>query len=250
MPDYPSAPETPMPAGFFPSTLVHTDRGLRRIEDLRIGDLVVSKSTSTDENILRPVSSVAKIEDTPIILVRFSFRTGNGAQSESIIIAGLPYFFVSGIDPDYPEEFKDELQHLFGWQEIRKVESLLRVKSLTDPFASMRSVKQVWQSRTASIGWIEVSRDSDTGYPIEFKDDQAFEVRKVVNIHGLMEGRDYLLRHETIEMADEVAMKSTVHAIEIEENLPFFIGSHGIFVQPGRTPDSFTAWAHERIWED
>ena len=239
-----------MPAGFFAGTLVHTDRGLRRIDDLRIGDLVVSQSTSSDENILRSVSSIAKIEEAPIILVRFSFRTGNDWQSESIVVAGLPYFFVSGIDPDYPEEFHDELTHLFRWQEIRKVDSLLRVKSLTDPLASIWSVKQVWKSRTASLGWTEVSRDSDTGYPIEFNDDKAFEERPVVTIHGLMEGREYLDRHESSDIANDVAMKSTVHAIEIEENLPFFIGSHGIFVQPGRTPNSFTAWAHERIWED
>ncbi|MCM3873250.1 MAG: Hint domain-containing protein [Pyrinomonadaceae bacterium] len=247
MPDSPSDPETPMPAGFFAATLVHTDRGLRRIDDLRIGDLVVSRSTSTDENILRPVSSVAKIEEAPIILVRFSF---NDVKSESIVVAGLPHFFVSGIDPTYPEEYHDELKHLFGWQEIRKVDSLLRVKSLTDPLASMSSVKQVWKSRTASIGWTEVSRDSDTGYPIEFDDDKAFEEREVVTIHGLMEGREYLDRHESSVIANDVAMRSTVHAIEIEENLPFFIGSNGILVQPGRTPNSFTAWAHERIWED
>jgi hypothetical protein len=239
-----------MPAGFFAGTLVHTDRGLRPIGDLRIGDLVVSQSASSDENILRPVSSIAKSEQAPIILVRFSFRTGNDAQSESIVVAGLPYFFVSGIDPDYPEELKEELQHLLGWQEIRKVESILRVKSLTDPLASMRSVKQVWKGRTASLGWTEVSRDSDTGYPIEFNDDKSFEVKPVVTIHGLMEGREYLDRHESIDIANDVAMKSTVHSIEVEENLPFFIGSHGIFVQPGRTSNSFTAWAHERIWED
>jgi hypothetical protein len=249
MPYSSSAPETPMPAGFFAGTLVHTDRGLRRIDDLRIGDLVVSQS-STDENILRPVSSVAKIEEVPIVLVRFSFRTGNDWQSESIVVAGLPYFFVSGIEPDYPEEYHDELKHLFGWQEIRKVESLLRVKSLSDPLASISSVKQVWKSSTASMGWIEVSRDSDTGYPIEFNDDQAFEERPVVDIHGLMEGREYLDRHESIDIANDWAMKSTVHSIELEESLPFFIGSHGVFVQPGRTPNSFTAWAHERIWED
>ena len=243
-------PEAPMPAGFFAATVVHTDRGPRRISDLRIGDLVVSQSTSSDENILRPVSSIAKIEEAPIILVRFSFQTGNDEQSESIVLAGLPYFFVSGIDPDYPEELKDELQHLFGWQEIRKVESMLRVKSLTDPLARMWSVKQVWKSRTASLGWTEVSRDSDTGYPIEFNDDKAFEERPVVTIHGLMEGREYLERHESSEAANDVAMKSTVHSIEVEENLPFFIGSRGIFVQPGRTSNSFTAWAHERIWED
>ena len=171
MPYSPSDTETPMPAGFFAGTLVHTDRGLRRIGDLRIGDLVVSQSTSSDENILRPVSSIAKIEEAPIILVQFSFQTGNTAESESIVIAGLPYFFVSGIDPDYPEELKDELLHLLGWQEIRRVDRLLRVKSLTDPLASMWSVKQVWKSRTASLGWTEVSRDSDTGYPIEFNGD-------------------------------------------------------------------------------
>jgi hypothetical protein len=250
MPHSPFAPETPMPAGFFASTLVHTDRGLRRIDDLRIGDLVVSQSTSTDENILRPVSSIAKIEETPIILVRFSFRTGNDWQSESIVVAGLPYFFVSGIEPDCPEYLQDELKPLLGWQEIRKVDSLLRVRSLADPIASMKTPKQVWKTSTASLGWIEVSRDSDTGYPIEFNEDEAFEVRDVVTIHGLMEGDEYVLRHESFEMADDWAMKSTVHVIEIEENLPFFIGSHGIFVQPGRTPNSFTAWAHERIWED
>jgi len=239
-----------MPAGFFAGTLVHTDRGLRRIDDLRIGDLVVSQSTSSEENILRPVASIEKIEEAPILLAHFRFRTGTDSQSESIVFAGLPYFFVSGIDPDYPEELKDEIQHLFGWQEIRKVESMLRVKSLTDPLAYMRSVKQVWKSRTASLGWTEVSRDSDTGYPIEFNDDKAFEEKPVVIIHGLMDGREHLDRHESIDIANDVAMKSTVHCIEIEENLHFFIEANGIFVQPGRTSNSFTAWAHERIWED
>jgi hypothetical protein len=249
MPFSPFTPDTPMPAGFFAGTLVHTDRGLRWIGDLAVGDLVVSPPTSGDDNILRPVSSIATIEDVPFVVARFSCRTGSERQSESIIVAGLPHLFVSGIDPDYPDELRDEVQHLLGWQEIRQVQSMLRVKSLTDPLASMRSVSQVWKGLTASLGWTELSHDSESGFTIEFDGDRGFEERLEKNINGLAEGSDYLERHESSDIANEVAMKSTVHAIELDEGLPFFVGAHGICVQPGRTPNAFTAWAHERIWE-
>jgi hypothetical protein len=44
------------------------------------------------------------------------------------VVAGLP-IFVSGFDPDYPEQFNDEFIHLFGWQEIRRVDSLIQIAS-------------------------------------------------------------------------------------------------------------------------
>lgn len=250
MPDSPSSTDVPMPAAFFAGTLIHTDRGLRRISDVKVGDLVLSQSDSIDTTALRPVSNIATIDEVPIVVVRFSCRAASSVQSESMIMAGLPCFFVSGIDPEYPEEWRDELKAFLGWQEIRRIQSMLRVRSLADPLASMKSVKQVWRGRTPSLGWTELSYDSDSGYSIVFNDDDGFEETLVSNIHGLMEGRDYLDRHESSEIANDVAMKTTVHAIELEDNLPFFIGQHGILVQPGRTSKSFTAWAHERIWED
>jgi len=237
-------------AGFHASTLVRTELGLRRISDLQIGDLVVSRSPSSDENIIQPVSKIARISEAPIVLVNFSCQSANGAQSESLVVAGLPRLFVSGIDPDYPAEYMNAIGYRTGWHEIREVTSMLRVKSLTDPHVYMWPARQIWNSKTATTGWIELARDSDFGYRIELNDEHIIEGKDKVLIKEITDGIDYLERHDSDEIADHLAMRAPVYAIEIADNLPFFVGTNGIFVHAGSVTNAFTVWAHERIWED
>ena len=245
--------DLPTSAGFLGGTLVATQNGLRRIDEIKIGDLVLVSADRENPNSYRPVSKLGRAKNAPMVSVRFSIKLNDDFHNERIVLAGLPLFLVDGFDPDVPEKYKERFRQKLGWQEIRDVESGLLVSTVTGNLADLWKIDQIWQTGQANVGWIEVGRDSGSGHLIKFHNGCVVEEKKDPAILDLgcsndLIDDDFVCRYETEEMALYYAYKDTAYSIETEDGRPVVVGHGGLLIHPGKVSEAFYVWAHERIW--
>ena len=60
-----------MSSGFVAGTLVHTDKGLVPIQNLKVGDLVLSKNEFDGTKSFKPVENIFRYEQEEIFVLRF-----------------------------------------------------------------------------------------------------------------------------------------------------------------------------------
>jgi pretoxin HINT domain-containing protein len=95
------SPPEQMGGGFVAGTLVHTDRGLVPIEQIRVGDMVLSQPQETGELAYKRVLRTFSFEDREVGLVEYTrvadLREDGQEQWEHLVATKNYPFFVKGI---------------------------------------------------------------------------------------------------------------------------------------------------------
>lgn len=93
---------SPVISGFVAGTLVHTDKGLVPIEQIKVGDKVLSKPENSEGEVAyKPVVNTFEFEDKEIWFVEF--RNSPCYEDERIYSGEIPYYheFIVGT-PNHP----------------------------------------------------------------------------------------------------------------------------------------------------
>ena len=201
-------------ACFAAGTLVHTQYGLKPIEDIKVGDMVLSKHESGEgERAYKRVTKTFVHEDREVILL--SFSVGQHADGRRITKS-----FV--VTPEHPIWIKGK-----GWKRADKVKMTLDgmyFEALTDIEALM-----MWQSRMYK----------------SLKPDHAW-IAAMDKMEAMNEGGLYLvpLNKPTGEatgfydqsvpfkfrMKEEHRYKTTVFNLEVEDFHTYYVTEDGIWV--------------------
>jgi hypothetical protein len=207
-----AAPESGVPGrGFAAGTLVHTDMGLVPIEQLRIGDRVVSKPESDEDAapVYREVAGVAAFAEQEPYLV-------HGYRSENNVFAlcamDRQRFWVNGA----------------GWTEAGQLDCGRELAVLEGPVAMSLAAVPIFKTLEPGIGWVDGiwgtgRSDSGAGNLVDLRDERwiGIGMKEDWNMECWgCDGRGFRFR-------------LPVFALDIEGFHTYFVSPQGVWVHDG-----------------
>lgn len=198
-----SATETS--SSFVAGTLVHTKEGLCPIEQIKVGDWVLSQPEGKGELTYKPVTRTFVHEDADYIcLLKFNYTAEKDGMQQP---AGPDLIAVTYNHPFFA---KDK-----GWVEAAHLYSD-KVEMANGNYAYARSIGKIFQTHTPNVGWAPVDeRGRDKwGYRVEFAADG-------IKVEHLDRAPDYF--------EDRPRLTRTVYNFEVQDNHTYYVGKSGLW---------------------
>ena len=220
------------PSGFAAGTPVHTREGLRPIEDVAVGDWVLSQPHSTGEGAYKRVVRTVRHEDAPICSVRFSAKRGGQWVEQEVLVTPDHPIQVTGYHNDgrFSDEYFDELDKPIGGRRAELLESHQVVTLASGETMGASRAERIWRTRRPGEGWIEVNPDSTTGHNVQVSGGRAAgDIRPQVesDFAGVDEFYD---RNRSRALQDKWAYRCAVYDLELEDFHSYFVGEYGVWV--------------------
>lgn len=207
-------------SGFAAGTLVHTKDGLRPIEQIKVGDSVLSKHESGDgERAYRRVSQAFVHHDREVLFLSFGGLQPDGERRWARIV----------VTPEHPIWVQGK-----GWKEAKKVKPaypFMRAEALNDLDARMQGNVRLFRSEVPGVAWAPIS---SAGNNLE-RPGFHFDVVTRTNVgSGKALMFDDVAR--THRVKPEHLFKTTVYNIEVEDLHTYYVGEHGVWVHNKNSP--------------
>lgn len=249
-------------SGFVGGTLVHTDKGLVKISDIKVGDLVLSKDQNNHEGelVYKPVLRTIVTENVPVYFSRF---TPSFVDSLRFSERRNPKLYVNMLCTDnHPLWVKDK-----GWLAANELEpkDYILLKDGTHAYfrggmSENRKIDVVFRTDQKDTGYIpDFNSDTHSGCFINLETgeflnygsyDPVFRKlfiedsnwREKLLAQTPVENRDhaefYGFRHgfwqeaSGIEWAEgEGPVTTTVYNIEVADTHTFFVSEQGVWIK-------------------
>jgi len=226
---------SPVQAGgcFIKGTRVHTKEGLKPIEEIQVGDWVLSQPKETGELAYKRVARTAQHEDKAVWRIGcYVKKDGEFINEFYVVTGGHPVYVVS----QYKEDWYDEGE----WDALPKKAGWCRADWLTDKDIVLLSngdkarislVDPIWRTSAIGIGWIAAGRDAEFGRLIDLRDGRVSEDFEGICLSEFDRDTTFGIRHETPEMEDEWAYKCSVYNFEVEFYQSYYVGELGVWVR-------------------
>jgi hypothetical protein len=218
-----------MPGGcFVAGTLVHTKEGLKPIENVKVGDWVLSQPEETGERSYKRVVRTLQFEDKEVWSVEiFPKSEQDQARLESRMIneKTITRIVVTG---NHPFWVKDK-----GWTRADQLDEKefpscepQQVEMMDGQAAIISRVDPIKRTLTKDVGWIQRLGDSDVGDLLDLSNGASAEIDfryKGLGDRGdLNEGVDW--------WEPENILRCAVYNMEVEDFHTYYVGSLGVWV--------------------
>ena len=193
---------------FVAGTLVHTKDGLKPIEQIQIGDWVLSKPESGEGEVAyKRVVNTFSFADKEIWSVDFIVGDDLDNGLEGLIVTGNHPFWVKGE----------------GWTRVDHLYQSARLLLADGREATVFSIKPVYKTEAEGIGYIQDglgagARDIEEGVLIDLR-------------HGFMQ-RDYAASsvYQPFYSGEGIRFGTRVYNFEVEDCHTYYAGRFGIWV--------------------
>lgn len=189
---------------FVAGTLVWTDAGLRPIEQIKIGDRVLSQPDSTGEREYRSVVRTMAYEDKIVVSVRY--QAADNYDLNVLHATGNHPFWVEGL----------------GWTAAEKLMAGQQLQLANGTLVYVVEVGPVYRTDRPNIGWEP-----------EFYDHVCEGVEGDFS-HGWKrvggDGDYYNTRKPAEAFSDDPYLKVPVYNIEVEGFHTYYVGTTGVWV--------------------
>jgi len=219
-----NAPAGTVPCGFIAGTRVHTDRGLVPIEDIRIGDRVLSRS---QEARWRPLERMwnafvlredpARPEESGVLTLKRVVRTFVHRERP---IRQISYSRVDQrlrVSSLFGTDFHPFRVEGTGWTAAGHLEPGQFLQLADGTRGVVQFNLPVTRTKRPGVGWTPHDEWSDEGTETDFSGPQ-----KVVAMN--------VARDPEIATRADRRLKVTTFDLEVEDGHPFHVGSDGIQV--------------------
>ena len=222
---------------FRAGTLIHTKDGLKPIEEIKIGDWVLSQPEAKGELAYKRVTQTMQF-DAPVMVLRcqlFSegINESGGNKVEHLIVTPNHPFYVAGfvegsIDPDATEE---EISRWKGWQQAKYLQTNSLLELASGQMALVIRVNYIWRTKTEGVGWINISEDSCNGYLVDLRKDEIHIDRDNLVVSDLyIDETDFRSRYGYEEGIADWAYKCPVYNFEVEDFHTYYVSDLGVWV--------------------
>lgn len=201
-------------SGFAKGTLVHAKDGLKPIEQIQVGDMVLSKHESGEgERAYKRVSQTFVHSDREVQFLSFGGLQPDGERRWADVV----------VTPEHPIWVQGK-----GWKETKKVKPaapFMRAEVLTDLDARMQGNVRLFKSEIPGVAWAPISSTgSDLEYPGYHLD--------VVTRTNVGSSKNLMFDdvRRTHRVKPEHLFKTTVYNIEVEDFHTYYVGEHGVLV--------------------
>jgi hypothetical protein len=178
-------------SGFVAGTLVHTDNGLVPIQDIKIGDMVLSKPEGGEGDLAyQPVTEKFFSDDMEVWALFYNTYYPNDSMRWD---RDLKVVFVTGGHPIWIQKYEhkgaDGFIEVNNWvrpDELFNLGAVAKTIVFLDGKFIEIYAQPILTTPYADVGYIVSEWDGDPEFIIEFKDDKAM----AFNIDHIFEGLD------------------------------------------------------------
>ena len=222
---------------FRAGTLIHTKEGLKPIEDIKIGDWVLSQPETKGELVYKRVTQTMQF-DAPVMLLKCQLFSGGinesyGNKIEHLVVTPNHPFYVTGfvegrIDPDATEE---EISYWMGWQQAKNLQPYSLLELANGEVAYVIQINYVWRTKTEGVGWIGLAEDSCDGYLVDLRKDEIHTDWDNLVVSDLyIDETDFRSRYGYKEGIADWAYHCPVYNFEVEDFHTYYVSDLGIWV--------------------
>jgi hypothetical protein len=227
-------PRTITEAGacFAAGTLVHTKDGLKPIEQIQVGDWVLSQPEEKGEQAYKRVVNTFSFEDKQVIRITYGLLRDGKYYSDDLIVTPNHPFWVAGVDKSrYPDEFTwDDLA--MGWTRADGLfyGALIELPSGDYATVESSSVNRLWKTKESHVSWEAKAGDQD-GYFVTIKSgsDISGKTESEFN-HDFHHDETFRYRSENPEWEEKWFYRSKVYNFEVEYFHTYYVGQLGAWV--------------------
>ena len=234
-------PTTTCENGFVAGTLVHTKEGLRPIEQIKVGDCVLSKPESGEAIYKRVVRSF-EYEDREVYFVSYSTGIDEFIQEQMVVTGNHPFWVerLEGIDGS---------ENISGWVTADKLYEMVENTGMFPMFVSKDGRLAKWgysgpllRTTNPLLGIVYINFeqnvfedgvgiDFSTGYP-EALTEEYMGRESYQSIPMDIEPEDYIHAEKSILSISGGyhPMLRKVYTLEVEDNHTYFVGDAGVLV--------------------
>lgn len=207
---------------FVAGTLVHTDEGLVPVEQLRVGDRVLSKSENelNSELSYQRITETHRFENNTIYMIRFV----EFPSDDSVVHSGVV------CTPNHPFWMVD-----VGWIRADSLSASDEVTLLNRNKALVHEWSPILRTAEKGVGWAAEGLEGIgeinawTGYLVDLKNGQLNTDFNQETLEAVYAG-EYTENDEYMWKYDDRLMLTTVYNITVENTHTYFVGESGIWV--------------------
>lgn len=220
---------------FVGGTLIHTDKGLVPIKDIKVGDLVLSKDESGEgELVYKPVTRTIKTENVPVCFVSFTPKA----------LDDMPVYMLS--NHDLYADILCTANHPFwvegkGWiaAEHIEIDDAVLLKDGSQALCSGggfdkgKGIELVFKINDANVGFIlDFGGESNHGRFVDLNTGQTLRFGSYTSVYKKLHAvRNLWNDPATIQWEDgEGPVTTTVYNFEVADTYTYFVGEHGVWV--------------------
>jgi hypothetical protein len=210
--------------GFVAGTLVHTRDGLKPIEQIKVGDWVLSRPENSDSRIeQKQILRTFSFEDKEVFELSY-YREGD-VEFDTLVGTPNHPFWVPGIHPHLLSQLESSGRtnpwaDKSGWIPVDWLEGPQVLSRLDGGVASLLiEPRPIYVTPDAEHGFIFSSRRADDGHLIDFRDGGVrYQHGDTVSVL-LVDPLDLQVRY-----------RATVYNLEVDEFHTYFVGEEGVWV--------------------
>lgn len=223
----------PSQSGFIAGPLVHTDQGLVPIEQIKVGDLVLSQPEEQGERAYRKVTQTFVHDDAPIWVVKYMLIDGDVPYGHPKYMPRdetLYHCYVTGNHPFWVEGT--------GWTPVEELKQYQVLELASGQHAEVKLIWPVIRSLEPGFGRVcsNMYAEGQEVHIVDFrngsnlwkyqwhKHDEApvpyqagYPIEDIGEIPGIEDG-------------DDALFKTRVYNIEVEDFHTYYIGDLGVWV--------------------
>lgn len=202
-------------SGFVAGTPVWTDRGLMPIEQIKVGDFILSKpGDGRGERGYKRVIKTQIFENKIIDVVEYAFPDGKEPQN-----LDFNFLFAASYHPVWIKDiFKGKLT---GWKPAYNLLYGEELELATDAFAYVWDRIYLLPTENPNIGWVSYHDDSSKDFCVEFGLEGRFRHLKTLG-HEISNG----------------CLSRRAHNLEVEDFHTFYVSDEGVWVHDASPPVS------------
>ncbi len=227
-------PRTVTEAGgcFAAGTLVHTKEGLKPIEQIQVGDWVLSKPEDGEgEQAYKRVAKTFSFEDKEVMRIRYGQLRDGEYFGDNLIVTPNHPFWVVGVDKSlYPDDsLLDDFK--LGWTRADKLFPGVLIELTTGEHVKVMSsdLNRLWKTKQPDVAW-EAHADDEQGRQISIKDGQGISIRGF-EFHPDFRDDDTFVDRLTDPVWEEKWLyRCKVYNFEVEDFHTYYVGNLGAWV--------------------
>jgi hypothetical protein len=213
-PQQPKIMRCELPGGgcFAAGTLVHTKEGLVPIEEIKVGDWVLSQPEETGERVYKRVVKTVTFEDKPVWQITYCPKD-NWDRGGPNLIGTYKRIVVTANHPFWIEGK--------GWSDLFQIEHSDHLKFADGRIGVIYQVLPLYLSATNGVAWVPSMADPGEGELIDLRNGAGeFISNQLVNIL------------DDVEMEDDPSslFRTKVFNLEVEDCHSYYVGTQGVWV--------------------
>lgn len=163
-----------MSSGFVAGTLVHTDKGLIPIQNLKVGDLVISTDENNfQENTLSKIKSIYKFENSSIFLILYADNYAEADTYENCTLYPLLATENNKLWVNYIGDFNFDVdeEEVQGWQKIEDILHGYEIKLMGKEIGGIMGIYHFYEAPLENV-FYSLGYDGLPNYLVEIQNSQ------------------------------------------------------------------------------